>query len=214
MAVLFAGHETTSKTFLSALLHLKRNPHVEKKLRQEFNEVLLENGKFTVHDLDSIICNDKLEELEYLTYFIKEVLRHDPPAARSLGYIAKSKFKLGDVFVPKGQVLVLNVLCSHYDEKQWREPMKFIPERFDPSSEYFRTPEGKPRDPLAWAPFTFGPRTCMGRALALMELKILMIYFMLSIDYEIDDETLKNDNVSYAILSPFALDIKITKVFA
>jgi cytochrome P450 len=212
MAILFGGHETTSKSLCNAMLHLKRNPDIEAKLRREMDEVLLENGKYTVKDLENILCNEKLEELDYLSCFLKEVLRHDPPAVRSLGYKAKTAFKIKDILVPKNQIVLFNLYACQYNEEQWQEPMKFIPERFDSESKYFLTPSGNTRHPLAYCPFTFGTRTCPGRGLGLMELKILVIYFMLSIDYEIDEGTLQNEDVSFAILSPFDLDIKVTKV--
>lgn len=214
MAILFGGHETTSKSLCNAMRHLKKHPNVEAKLRKELNEVLLENGKYSVKDLESIICNEKLDQLEYLTCFVKEVLRHDPPAVRSLGYKVKKSFKVNDLLIPKGEIILFNLYAAQYDEKQWKDPMKFIPERFDPTSEYFTTPEGKTRHPLSFCPFTFGTRTCPGRALGLMEMKILVIYFMLAIDYEIDEATLEDPNVSYAILSPFTLNIKVTDVKA
>uniref|UniRef100_A0A7S3NDG3 Cytochrome P450 n=2 Tax=Euplotes harpa TaxID=151035 RepID=A0A7S3NDG3_9SPIT len=211
-SILFGGHETTSKSLCSCLLFLKRNPSVEQKLKHELHSVLLEDGKYSVRDLDRILHNDKLDELEYLTCFVKEVLRHSPPAVRSLGYQAKKPFKLGDILVPKNQIVSLNVYAAHYDLTQWIEPTRFVPERFDPSSEYFLTPDGKTRHPLSFCPFTFGARTCPGRALGMMELKILVIYFMLAIDYEIDESTLTNEELCFAILSPFTLDIKVTKV--
>mmetsp|Transcript_17327 Transcript_17327/g.19397 ORF Transcript_17327/g.19397 Transcript_17327/m.19397 type:complete len:529 (+) Transcript_17327:28-1614(+) len=214
MAILFGGHETTSKSLCSSLLHLKKNPEVEKKLRKELDEVLLENGKYTIDDLNDILCNDTLDKLDYLTCFVKEILRHDPPAVRSLGYKANATFKVKDLRIPKNQIVVFNLFAAQYDERQWIEPMKFIPERFDSSSDYFLTPEGKNRNPLSFCPFTFGARTCPGRALGLMEMKILVIYFMLGIDFEIDQETLENEDISYAIMSPFSLNIKVNKVNA
>lgn len=212
MTLLFAGHETTSKSLCSAMYQLKKHPEIEAKLRRELHEVLLDNGKNTIEDLSLILCHEKLDKLEYLTCFVKEVLRHDLPAVRSLGYKSKTSFKLGDILIPKNQIITLNMIASHYNEEQWREPMKFIPERFDPSSEYFLTPDGKSRNPLSWCPFTFGVRTCPGRSLGLMELKILLIYFMLTIDYEVDEDLLKNEDIAFAILSPFALEIKIKDV--
>lgn len=69
MAILFGGHETTSKSLCNALFHLKKSPDVEKKLLKELNEVLLENGKYSVKDLENIISNEALDQLDYLTYF-------------------------------------------------------------------------------------------------------------------------------------------------
>jgi len=212
MTILFAGHETTSRSLCSALFQLKKHPEAEKKLRKEINESLLQNGKYSLKDLAKILNTEALDKMDYLTCFVKEVLRHDPPAVRSLGYKAKASFKVKDLLIPKNQLVLFNLYAAQYDEKQWIEPMKFIPERFDPSSEYFLTPNGKQRHPFAFCPFTFGTRTCPGRAIGLMEFKILLIYFMLAIDYEVDQEILDNPDVTYSIMSPFTLDMKIKKV--
>lgn len=131
---------------------------------------------------------------------------------RSLGYKAKTAFKVKDVLIPKNQIVLFNLYACQYSEEQWQEPMKFIPERFDYESKYYLTPSGKSRHPLSFCPFTFGTRTCPGRGLGLMELKILVIYFMLAIDYEINEEVLQNQDVTFAILSPFNLDIKVNKI--
>lgn len=52
------------------------------------------------------------------------------------------------------------------NKKYWIEPEKFIPERFDPSSEYFLAPNGKKRHPMAFVPFTGGKRICTGKTFA------------------------------------------------
>ena len=54
----------------------------------------------------------------------------------------------------------------HRNPKQWHEPEEFIPERFDPSSKYFLTPEGKKRHPMAFVPFSGGKRICTGKTFA------------------------------------------------
>lgn len=212
MTIMFGGHETSSKSLCNALYKLKQYPEVEKKLMKELNDVFLENGKYTVKDIRNILTKEKLDQLDYLTYFVKELLRHDPPAVRSLGYIAKRPFKVDELLVPKNQVVLFNIYACHYNEEQWQDPMNFIPERFDPNSKYFLTPSGKSRHPLAYCPFTFGTRSCPGRALGMMELKVLIIFYVLTFDYEIDKELLENKDVSYAILSPFTLDIKVKAI--
>jgi cytochrome P450 len=64
------------------------------------------------------------------------------------------------VKIPKEQLLRYAQLYSHYDESEWTKPFEFIPERFDPESEYFGKADskGKARTPLSYVPFSFGPR--------------------------------------------------------
>jgi cytochrome P450 len=39
----------------------------------------------------------------------------------------------------------------------------FIPERFDPESKYYLTPDGKKRNPFSFSPFLGGVRICLGK---------------------------------------------------
>lgn len=52
-------------------------------------------------------------------------------------------------------------LCNN--EKEWIEPGKFIPERFNPESKYYLTPSGKKRNPYSFSPFLGGQRICIGK---------------------------------------------------
>mmetsp|Transcript_7557 Transcript_7557/g.8596 ORF Transcript_7557/g.8596 Transcript_7557/m.8596 type:complete len:293 (+) Transcript_7557:712-1590(+) len=212
MALLIGGHETTFMSFSSAIYSLKKYPECLKNLMKEINEQILEDGKIEPNEFLNNFDHSKLDEMEYLTIFLKEVLRCHPPAVRSLGYKAMRSFKLRDILIPKGELIAFNILACHFSKDQWKEPLEFKPERFDPSSEYFTTPNGKTRHPLSYIPFTFGPRTCPGRSLAMLEIKVAVIYFLLKFEYEIDQEMLDNPDVTFSIYSPFELHMKITEV--
>ena len=51
----------------------------------------------------------------------------------------------------------------HHSSKYWIEPEKYIPERFDPESKYYLTPDGKKRPPIIFTPFFGGNRVCTGK---------------------------------------------------
>ena len=44
--------------------------------------------------------------------------------------------------IKKGTTFRVFIHQIHHDNKYWREPEKFIPERFDPDSAYFLMPNG------------------------------------------------------------------------
>lgn len=66
----------------------------------------------------------------------------------------------------KGDRFQISFESVHHDPAQWKEPSKFVPERFDKESEWSHTPEGKPRHPLAFTPFMGGKRICLGKTFA------------------------------------------------
>lgn len=63
-------------------------------------------------------------------------------------------------------MLFIDHLNLHHNRKQWIEPHKFIPERFDPKSKYYLTPSGDKRLPYSFAPFLGGNRICVGKTFA------------------------------------------------
>lgn len=73
ISLLVGGHETTFLTFSSALYCLKKYPECYKKLMAELKEKLLENGKYEPKDVTKLMNPEKLDELEYLSIFLKEV---------------------------------------------------------------------------------------------------------------------------------------------
>mmetsp|Transcript_25393 Transcript_25393/g.19133 ORF Transcript_25393/g.19133 Transcript_25393/m.19133 type:complete len:96 (-) Transcript_25393:125-412(-) len=54
----------------------------------------------------------------------------------------------------------------HRNPLEWKEPDDFIPERFDPLSDYYLTPAGKKRHPYSFIPFHGGKRICLGKTFA------------------------------------------------
>ena len=91
---------------------------------------------------------------------VKEGLRIDSPGHESLNHYAYEDVTICGVPIPKDSTIKVDILVSHMSDKEWTNPTEFIPERFDPESEYFRKPdsEGKSRSPYTWIPFSYGMR--------------------------------------------------------
>ena len=75
----------------------------------------------------------------------------------------------------------------HYNGNYWKEPDTFEPQRFNKESPWSKTPSGEKIHPLAWNPFSAGPRNCLGQNLAMNETKALTLFILLGLNYEIDD---------------------------
>lgn len=71
---------------------------------------------------------------------------------------------------------------------EWQEPEKFIPERFDPESKYYKTPSGGERNKMSFIPFMFGQRSCMGYKFAELITPSIVINFVDSYDFEFLDK--------------------------
>ncbi|TFY69584.1 hypothetical protein EVG20_g3094 [Dentipellis fragilis] len=158
---LIAGSDTTSNTSCAITYYLAANPRVQKKLQQELDEVL-------GNDDDPVSNFDAIKRLTYMDAVINEVLRIYstsgiglPRAAPEGGMVV-----LGKHF-PSGAVLSTPTYTIHRDQETWGEDSDdFRPERW-----FEREPE---KIQKAFNPFSFGPRACVGRNLASMELQIII----------------------------------------
>jgi cytochrome P450 len=65
--------------------------------------------------------------------------------------------------IKKDEMMTIDMYHLHRNPEQWPEPEKYIPERFDPSSPYYLTPNGEKRHHMSFAPFLGGKRICLGK---------------------------------------------------
>ena len=87
------------------------------------------------------------------------------------------------------------LICIHeiqHNRKYWIDPEKFIPERFDPESKYYLTPDGKRRPTFAYNPFAGGHRMCTGKTFSEVFAKFIVPGILGKYDFEfLDKEQMK-----------------------
>lgn len=139
-----AGYETTGTSLAWALWSLARHPRILDELVAE-----LDRGA---------------RDVPLLRACIHEGLRLYPPAMFILRH-AIADDEICGYRVPAGTTVTVSPWLVHRNPELWPRPHEFDPWRFlDPK----RVSE---RPKLAWIPFGAGQRTCVGKALAMMELE-------------------------------------------
>ncbi|KAI0096749.1 vera protein [Nemania sp. FL0031] len=170
---LFAGHDTTAATIVFMIKLLQDHPECLAKLRAEHDAVLGPDPNLAVDTLKE--SPHLLYSLPYTLGVIKETLRLNPLAATIR--TASPGFHLTAPGSPfRYPVDSWNVWLSApgvaRNPNYWARPDEFLPERWS-------VPEGDPLHPVnssAWAPFSIGPRNCIGMELALIELRIVSVF--------------------------------------
>jgi len=88
----------------------------------------------------------------------------------------------------------------HHNEKHWGiNHDKFIPERFDCASKFFKAPDGSSRHPYSYAPFLGGHRICLGKTFAETVAKKLIAMILKLYKLEHADPEMKRTTFSFDI---------------
>jgi cytochrome P450 len=169
MTLIFAGHETTAHNLTWAWYLLAANQNKVAKARKEI-DAAVGDRPINIADLSS---------LPYLEMCIKESLRC-LPAVWIYAREARRDVRMGDYFFPKGSILAVSPLALGKNPKYFDNPTEFRPERW--TREFERAlPKG------AYVPFAAGPRVCLGKQFAMMEMKVVLGTLIQNVDVNILD---------------------------
>ena len=156
MTLIFAGHETTAHALTWTWYLLAKNPDKVAKMREELTRVL--GGRnATVEDLP---------ELPYLEMVVKESLRL-LPSVWAYARQAQRDLVIEGYEIKKGQTITISHIAMGRNPKYYESPEEFRPERW--TREFERSlPRG------AYTPFAGGPRVCLGKQFAMMEMRMIL----------------------------------------
>jgi len=165
---LIAGHETTALTLSWALYLLALDPATQKRAAREARSVLGTRAA----------TGEDVEKLPYIQQVIYETLRLYPPIPVHLRTAAADDEVCGHA-VKKGDVMIVPFYSLHRNRQLWKQPRKFIPERF-------RDMAGIDR--FAYVPFSVGPRVCIGADFAMQEATIVLATLLARLRFRLTDD--------------------------
>jgi cytochrome P450 len=151
-----AGVETTALALSWTWFLLATHPEAAHRVQTEL-EAALAGRPPTPHDLP---------HLPYSRMVLDETLRLYPPSA-VLPRQANTDDLIGGYGVPRDAVVMLSQYVTHRHPDFWPEPECFEPERFTPE-------RVAARHRFAYFPFGEGPRGCIGKPFALLEMHLVL----------------------------------------
>lgn len=157
LTLLLAGHDTTALG-LSYLWYLLGT-------HQDVQSAVVEEIDRTIGD-DSP-TGLEITDLELTNRVIKETLRLYPPAY-FLTREPRSADAIDGYRIPEGSLILINQWLFHRDERFFEKPDEFVPGRWAGDFE-------DDLHPFAYFPFGGGPRQCLGRRFALLEMLIVVV---------------------------------------
>ncbi|KAG6416941.1 hypothetical protein SASPL_124382 [Salvia splendens] len=123
LVIIQGATHTTATTLEWAFSHLLANQHtILAKARAEIDNLV---GK------SRLIDESDLPELPYLGCIINETLRMHPAAPLLTLHVSSDECRVDGFRVPRGTMLLVNAWEIHNNPETWRDPERFLPERFE-----------------------------------------------------------------------------------
>ncbi|CAI6089477.1 unnamed protein product [Clonostachys chloroleuca] len=173
-SILIIGGSETTATLLSGVTYfLLTNPQALLKVTQEVRERFKSEGGInfaTVNDLSYMLgCH--------------EALRLYPPVPAGLPRVTpRGGAEVCGQYIPDSGKSV-HQWAVHHHEKLFKDPFEFHPERFMGDERYTQDVRE------AFQPFHLGPRNCLGRNLAYVEMRTILARLLFNFDIQIADDS-------------------------
>ncbi len=160
LTLVLAGHETTANSLAWAWERLTRNPDAHGALLHAVRE------------------DENATELVEAT--IVESMR-SRPVIPLIGRRVAVPWRLGEYAVPADTPVAMSILLVHHREDVYPDPFAFRPERWLDADGAVRKP-----GTYEWIPFGGGIRRCLGAALAMAEMRVVLTTMARRLDLEAD----------------------------
>jgi hypothetical protein len=180
MIFFFGGDDALSITIPRVFRQLQLNPECVAKLQAEHDAVLGSDPSLAAEKIRE--APHLLDSLQYTLGVIKETLRMNPATITIREGQPTFNLKINGEDKPwptDGFDLFDSSITIHHDPANFVDPLKFIPERFSAL-------EGDKLHPARniWRGFQLGPRKCIGQELAVVVLKLVLVFTVRNFDIE------------------------------
>ncbi|KAK6074247.1 cytochrome P450 [Seiridium cupressi] len=190
-----AGVDTSSNMLAWSSHIFATQQDVQDTLRAEIMELLDKSPSPSFAEID---------KLPYLTWFIKEALRVYPPAA-SIHRQAVTDLVIDGVHVSKDTTVDVVFSVAMLNPLVWGEDA----DKVDPTR-WGRLTEAQ-QSPHAFSPFSNGPRICIGRHFAMVEIKTVLVEMLSHYRFLSVEKPFVCENPSF-VLKPTGLEVSIEKI--
>ena len=173
---LIAGSDTTSNTSCAILYWVTKTPGVLEKLQKELDDAIPAGCDVPTYNM--------VKDLKYMNNVIQETLRIHSTSSLGLPRLVPpgAGIEILGKHFPPDTVLSVPSYTIHHSKEIWgRDADEFIPDRWDVLTE---------RQKNAFIPFSYGPRSCVGRNVAEMELALIVSTTFRRYDFDLYQEQL------------------------
>ncbi|CAK9156618.1 unnamed protein product [Ilex paraguariensis] len=167
---ILAGRDTSSVALSWFFWLVTKNPRAEEKILKEICTVLIETrgDNDTSKWLDDPLVFEEIDRLIYLKAALSEALRLYPSVPEDSKHVITDDVLPDGTFVPAGSSITYSIYSTGRMKYIWGEDcLEFKPERW-------LSKDGKKfdlQDSFKFVSFNAGPRICLGKDLAYLQMK-------------------------------------------
>ncbi|NXD12894.1 CP1A5 protein, partial [Nothocercus nigrocapillus] len=173
-----AGFDTVTTALSWSLMYLVTYPDIQKRIQEEIDQTIGQERRPRLSDRGM---------LPYTEAFILEMLRHSSflpftvPHRQVLGTTKDTV--LNGYYIPKDRCVFINQWQVNHDEKLWKDPTAFNPERF-------LNAEGTEVNKLEAekvVAFGLGKRRCLGETIARWQIFLFLSIMLQQLEFSVRD---------------------------
>ncbi|KAL0722345.1 hypothetical protein Bca4012_036944 [Brassica carinata] len=164
ISFIMAGRDTTSAAMTWLFWLLSENDDVERKLLEEVEPLMSVRLGF-----------EELKEMSYMKACLCEAMRLYPPVSWDSKHAANDDVLPDGTHVKKGDKVTYFPYGMGRMENLWgKDCEEFKPNRWFDSEQEITEPVLKPVSPFKFPVFQAGPRVCVGKEMAFMQMKYIV----------------------------------------
>ncbi len=160
---------------MSVTYYLATHQKVLAKLKKEIRSTFKHKYQITAASVNS---------LEYMIAVLNEALRIYPPVPGNTTRLTPPEgCMIAGYWVPGNICVMVNHWAASHYSGNFTRPYEFIPER------WLGTSSLENNKKKVVQPFSIGPRSCLGRGLAHLELRVVLARLVWTFDIELSEES-------------------------
>ncbi|KAH6779893.1 cytochrome P450 [Perilla frutescens var. hirtella] len=174
---ILAGRDTSSVALSWFFWLIIQNPRVEHEILREICTVLIETRGADVESwLDELLAFEEVDRLIYLRAALSETLRLYPSVPEDSKHVVADDVLPDGTFVPAGSSITYSIYSAGRMKSAWGDDcLEFKPERWLSSNR----DKFVPHDSYKFVAFNAGPRICLGKDLAYLQMKSIVAAVLL-----------------------------------
>ncbi|NXK37344.1 CP1A5 protein, partial [Piprites chloris] len=169
-----AGFDTVTIALSWSLLYLVMYPDMQKRIQKELDQTIGQERRPRLSDRGT---------LPYTEAFILEVFRHSSFLPFTIPHSTTKDTVLNGYYIPKDRCVFINQWQVNHDEKLWKDPETFNPERFL-SADGTRVNKEDGEKVLI---FGLGKRKCIGEPIARWQVFLFLSTLLQQLEFSVCD---------------------------